>query len=201
MGYTQAPECIQYALPSTLSPDLQCSAHLTPCHYVTMPMPLTLETTENQLANVQSQIQPTLNNGELSRQCLDAFLFVYCLQTYTICGQLMSGVYVDGGRDVCAEDCIQSISLQCETQEWAHLTNVIDQLRGNNLIGLPPLRQLQECDTNETTSQQPCLSLEPSEFIFQLRIYTVSTIRTLRGMAMNSTSVTRSVITNSHLIP
>ncbi len=123
-------------------------------------MTLSLETAENQLANVLSQVQPSLTTGQLQRQCLDAFLFVYCFQSYKVCGKLVGGVYMQGGGAICEEDCIQAISVRCENREWTYLTNVINQFRGNGLLQLPSLRQLQECSGNGTTSQQSCPSLE-----------------------------------------
>lgn len=162
MVSAQAPHCIPYTLPSSSSSSsgLQCSSHLTPCHYVTTPTtgttPLSLSATERQLERIVSQIQPGLADGVVQRECLDGFLFLYCLQTYAVCGQEVGVVYMPGSLGACAGDCVRVVNETCGEVGWRYLTNIVDQLRSEEL---PPLLGLAECE-REVGGEQSCLSLE-----------------------------------------
>lgn len=141
----QSPGCIQYTPFDDPAPPLHCSSHLTSCHYVTPPTPLSLQGTEQQLERLLSQLQPALTSGELGRECLEGFLFLYCLQAYSVCGQEVGGVFESSVGVPCEGDCEQVISGDCGTQEWGYLTNIVGQLRVAEVLDLPALMSLVEC--------------------------------------------------------
>ena len=150
--FVTSQQCTQYHLQG----NDPCSPHLTSCHYVTTPTSLSLSATDNQLGDLLGQVRPALTNGALRRECLDAFLSLYCLQAYRVCGRLVGGVFETVEGAVCPEDCVGVVSGVCGREEWSYLTNVVQELRGSGIVDLPPLVQLQDCGSDV---QQPCLAI------------------------------------------
>jgi len=157
-----AQSCVPYSL--SAFPDLsrlQCSQRLTPCHLVTPSNNDTsVVTVERQLSNILSQANAGVGQSELSQECLDGFLALYCLRTYTICQQ-------KGERReerVCEEDCLRVVRGVCGDGGWAYLSEIIDQLRRNGLIQLEALTDLDYCNISTSSrgaqAQVRCLALQ-----------------------------------------
>lgn len=153
----QSPDCIQYfpPLPPPASGNqLRCSSYLPPCSYVTTPLILPLSVTEAQLDELLNDLLPDLRSGELDSSCLDAFLSLYCLQVYGLCGRLVGGAFEPigggGGRRVCPEDCARVIGGVCGQRAWSILSTIVQELRGGGILELPPLTQLETCNKTES---------------------------------------------------
>ena len=70
----------------------------------------------------------------------------------------MGGVYEATGGVVCAEDCVYVVNDVCGQEAWSSLTNIVQQLRDNSIVMLPPLVQLDACNVNSSSSQD-CVAI------------------------------------------
>ena len=172
--------CVQYYIEPTGSSreSLWCSAFFSQCDCVS----ISSSSGELNLPDAEHQLSRVINQAEVfgvSRSCLNSFVSLYCHQIYTLHQE--AAVMTNGQgqprlipreQQVCTEDCERVITMDCGTENWNTLSNVIEQFIGRGTIRLPALRQLEDCPTlepggtgmeqNETLS---CIPLEPCTLI------------------------------------